>query len=261
MRTLLTRVGWIPVAIIAVVITIALLALLLPGRTSTSPATNALNPTAAAPTSAASPSEAASAVSAGQASSPAPQQSPGAAPGAPSVTAGGSGGTSGGTSGAGQPAAPSPVPVTPEPTLPLRATQQAAAKAATDSEGQRYIDMARKAVPEAPRPGSAWDVQVIPDEGGTAVMLVMPLSQAPSSVSALGAAKQRIADVVNAVFVNDSKVVRVGVVGTYQNSTGREAPAISLIVRKAASPRWGSVTPAELERLAQNLYISAEFQK
>ena len=258
MRTLLTRVGWAPLTIIAVVITIALLTLVLPRRTSISPATDAANPTAVLDSSVAPTTSGPTAGSVAQAASP-PPSSPIPAPTSAGSSAGGSadsGPASTASTGGAQPTvASASAQVQAEPTPPAAATQQVAVQTAT------YIDMARKAAPAAPRPGSNWDVQVIPTEDGPAVMLIMPLSQPPSNTSALTAAKQRITDVVNMVFVNDSKVVRLGVVGTYQNSAGKEVPAISLIVRKSASPRWGSITPSELERLAQNFYISAEFQK
>jgi hypothetical protein len=50
-------------------------------------------------------------------------------------------------------------------------------------------------------------------------------------------------------------------VGTYPNSAGQEVPAITLIVAKSASTRWGSVTPVELERVAQSFRVRPEFQK
>lgn len=276
MRMLLTRVGWAPLAIIAVVITIALLALVLPLGTSTSPATNVTSPPAISGTSEARATDSPTTSSQAQIASPAPISpvattsagtGAGVAAGGSTVTRAGSGAGSS-TSPSTSPsadarpsAAGSPPQVLADLPLPAEVTQQAAVQTATADGGARYIDMARRAAPGDLRPGTKWSAQVIPTEDGPAVMLIMPLSSPPSSQSALAAAKQRIADVVNTVFVNDPKAARLGVVGTYPNSAGQEVPAITLIVAKSASTRWGSVTPVELERVAQSFRVRPEFQK
>ncbi len=137
----------------------------------------------------------------------------------------------------------------------------APAQPALSDPAQRYVDVAQRAAPphQGQRPGSNWEARVVGDNQGYAVMLIMPLDAGTSNAAFVRAAKERIAAIVNAVFLNDPQVIRVGVIGTFPNQGGAEVPAVSMIVNKAASPRWGQISPTELERIAQSLTVEEPF--
>lgn len=127
---------------------------------------------------------------------------------------------------------------------------------------ERYIDVAQRAAPprQGQRPSSDWEARVIDDDQGHAVMVIMPLDGNANTAAFVRTAKERIAAIVNALFLDDPQIIRVGVIGTFPNQRGAEVPAISLIVNKAASPRWGQVSPSELERIAQSITVAEQFR-
>ncbi|GAB4209173.1 MAG: hypothetical protein OHK0022_39790 [Roseiflexaceae bacterium] len=276
MPTFLTKLGRVPLLIAAGVVAVVLFALLLLGGGSTAPAQIAQTspsvvpaspaPTQAAlstaPTAAAAPTLARSAPTntlppsnTTQAESPVPS----------TVPAGGTTNTTPvvpiadapqsepvGNSTPAQPSAGSRTATTPAQPAPAEQSDQV----------QRYVSVAQQVSPskQGQRPGSEWRGEVIKYEPGYGAVIIMPLDAAPTNAEFVRVAKQRIALVVNALFLNDPQIIRVGVVGTFPNERGEELPAVSLVVSKNASPTWGQVSAEELDRIAQSVNVRERYR-
>ncbi len=161
-----------------------------------------------------------------------------------------------------------PVFATPEAwatTQPRTTTQPRATTDPTQFSAarERYLAVAQRAAPansagvasEAQVAGK-WHVRVLDTQDGTAVVVVMPLERKASKAESISLAKQRMTQVVNALFVDDPSIVRLGVIGMFQDDKGQDEVGVSMFIRQAASPQWGSVTLSELERIAQSVYVA-----
>ncbi|HEU4322657.1 MAG TPA: hypothetical protein VFS21_05865 [Roseiflexaceae bacterium] len=280
MPTFSTRLGRVPVLIAAGAIALVLFGLLLlASRPSPPPPAAQISPSA--PPATVAPSEATlsaaqpAAQSADSAARPEPTNTPpppkaslvaSEAPAVAAAPSGGSGGsadTASATQAADAPQTEAGLPTIADGVQPRAAgsTTTVPVQAGQAASTQRYIDVAQRVAPprRGDRPGSVWNARVVDDDQGHAVMLIMPLDAGANNAEFVRAAKERIAAIVNAMFLNDPQVIRVGVIGTFPNQSGTEVPAVSMIVNKAASPRWGQVSPTELEGIAQSLTIEQQF--
>lgn len=114
--------------------------------------------------------------------------------------------------------------------------------------------------PLAFRPIQEWRANVIETDAGkpAAVAIVIPIDVAATSADLMQQAKERLAIVVNALFVADLDLERVGIIATFQAADGEMRPGISLFVQRSASPAWGAVSASELERIAQSIYVQPD---
>lgn len=128
----------------------------------------------------------------------------------------------------------------------------------------RYLSIAQEAAGPSIRTAAhgegAWKAELLNVGEGPELTLTMPLNQALSNEQFVRLAKQRIGQVVNALFVSDPALVRVTVIGTFPQEPGNELPAVSLFVRHDLVPSWGSATVAELEASGATFDIKPRYQ-
>lgn len=111
---------------------------------------------------------------------------------------------------------------------------------------------------EQGQPGGAWKVEIMNLGSGPEAYVTMPLNYALSNEQFVRQAKRTIARVMNAVYVADPSLVRVGVVGTFPLGDV-ELPAVSMFAKQDAAT-WGQVSADELEQVADNVDIKPRYQ-
>lgn len=156
--------------------------------------------------------------------------------------------------------APAPSTATPTARAPAETPPPPAATAAPE---QRYIAIAQDAALADIRaamgvPAGAWTASVIDLGAGPELELRMPLNPAGDNAQFVRLAKQTIAQVINALFVDDPALARVVVIGTFPDQAG-ESPAVSIAVKRGAAS-WGSATVADIEAAAEFVNVKPEYR-
>lgn len=144
------------------------------------------------------------------------------------------------------------------PTLESR-PRETPATAASEAVRQEYVSIIQQVVDPTEslaQPEDTWGIQTT-DINGYGVLVTLPLKSDVTlpNDELVQEAKEMIAAAINALFVANPDLDRVGVVCSMPDASGQNIPIVSIFIQRAVVDNWGTVPLRTIEANAQGMFV------